>query len=222
MNNNNFADLEKIVGYEFKNKELIKRAVTHSSASSTFNYERMEFLGDSLLSMIVAEHLYKNTNYKVGSMSVIRSNLVSTEALSKLVLKHDLKKFIVVGGSVAGTKNVATNVLADFFESLTAGIYLDGGFEVTKNFVEKFVLSDVEHFVNADYKTLLQEKLATIDKKSKLEYGLIGSSGPSHQLTFEMGIYFNDELILTAKGKSKKEAEQLCAKLFLEKLEKTT
>ena len=91
-----------------------------------------------------------------------------------------------------------------------------------QNFVEKFVLSDVEHFVNADYKTLLQEKLATIDKKSKLEYGLIGSSGPSHQLTFEMGIYFNDELILTAKGKSKKEAEQLCAKLFLEKLEKTT
>ena len=217
---NNFDKLEKIIGYTFKNKELILKALTHSSSSKTFNYERMEFLGDSLLSIIVAEYLYLNTEQKVGKMSVLRSSLVSAEALSKIVLENNLKQFIIVGKSIKATNHIANNVLADVFESITAAIYLDGGFEETKKFVSKFVLKNVNGVLNTDYKTFLQEKIASLHNDYKIEYKLINSLGPSHELTFEMAVCLNGKIMATAKGKNKKEAEQLCAKLLLEQIEK--
>ena len=217
---NNVEILEQKIGYTFKNKELIIKALSHSSASSTFNYERMEFLGDSLLSYIVAEHLYFNFNQEVGKMSVLRSNLVSTNALSKIVLDNGWKNLITVGASVASTKNIAKNVLADVFESITAAIYLDAGIEETKKFVNKFVLNNVELVVNTDYKTLLQEKVASINPSHKLSYKLISSAGPSHALVFTMGLYFNDGLVATASANNKKSAEQLCAQTFFEQINK--
>lgn len=215
----NYKILEKDINYTFKNKELIKKALTHSSVSKTFNYERMEFLGDSLLSVIVADYLYKNSNKKVGDMSILRSNLVSTDALSKIVLKNNWKDLIVVGPSVISTKNVVKNVLADIFESITAAIFLDSGINETVAFVNKYILNDVENVVNNDYKTMLQEKVAGLNHNAKLEYKLIESFGPSHELNFVMGLYYNDNLVSKAEGKNKKEAEQMCAKQFLEEVE---
>lgn len=212
----NIEVLEKQIGYTFKNKELITKALTHSSAHKTFNYERMEFLGDSLLSVIVAEYLYNNFDKEVGKMSVLRSNLVSTNALSKIVLNNGWKELIVVGPSVASTNNIAKNVLADVFESITAAIYLDGGMNETIKFVNKYVLSDVNSVVNTDYKTLLQEKIAAVNTTAKIEYKLLESFGPSHLLTFKIGLCINGNVVATAIAGSKKSAEQMCAKLYLD------
>lgn len=215
---NNYELLEEKIGYVFKNKELILKALTHSSASKTFNYERMEFLGDSLLGFIVAEHLYHNVNKEVGKMSVLRSNLVSTTALSTIVLQNGWDQLIMVGPSIAATGKIAKNILADVFESVTAAIYLDGGINETIKFVNKYVLSDVNSVVNADYKTILQETVASVNISAKLEYKLIESCGPSHSITFKMGLYYNDNLVATAEAGTKKKAEQQCAKMFLENI----
>ena len=212
---NNIELLEQKLGYIFKNKDLLVKALTHSSASGTSNYERMEFLGDSLLGRIVAEHLYNNFNEEVGKMSVMRSNLVSTNALSKIVLENGWNNFIIVGASISSTKNIAKNVLADVFESITAAIYLDAGIDEARKFVNKFILSKASNIVNLDFKTLLQEKVASINPNYKLEYKLISSAGPSHATVFEMGLYFNGSLVSSASANSKKSAEQQCAQIFL-------
>lgn len=212
---NNLEILEEKIGYIFKNKDFLINALTHSSASNKINYERMEFLGDSLLGRIVAEHLYNNFEGTVGEMSVLRSNLVSTNALSKIVSDNGWQKFIIVGASIASTKNIAKNVLADVFESITAAIYLDAGFDEVRRFVNKFVLTNASSVANVDFKTLLQEKIASINPNYKLSYKLISSSGPSHATVFEMGLYFNECLVASASANSKKAAEQQCAKQFL-------
>lgn len=217
---NNLKDFEKSINYTFKNIALLQTALTHSSASSSDNYERMEFLGDSLLSIIVAEHLFLSTTKKVGVMSVMRSNLVSTDALSKIVLANGWDKYITVGQSVAATHNIAKNILADIFESITAAIYLDSNFENAKQFVTTYVLSGVDECVGMDYKTKLQEKLAKINPDFELKYEVLASSGPSHNMQFTIGLKYNGELVSSAEGSSKKNAEQLCAKLFLEQLKK--
>ena len=137
-----------------------------------------------------------------------------------LFKSKDYSPFIIVGKSIKATNHIANNVLADVFESITAAIYLDGGFEETKKFVSKFVLQNVNSVLNTDYKTFLQEKIAGLHNDYKIEYKLMNSLGPSHELTFEMAVCLNGKIMATAKGKNKKEAEQLCAKLFLEQIEK--
>ncbi len=217
---NNCVEFEKLINYNFKNVELLKTALTHSSASNKQNYERLEFLGDSLLSIVVAEHLFLNTTKKVGEMSVLRSQLVSTDALSSIVLKHGWDKFIIVGQSVSATHTIAKNILADVFESVVAAIYLDSNFENAKAFITTYVLSEVGHVVNADFKTKLQEKLASINPDFTLKYEVLKSEGPSHNMEFTIALNFNDKQVAVSKGSSKKIAEQLCAKMFLEEISK--
>lgn len=215
---NNYKVLEQSINYTFKNKELIIQALTHSSETKTNNYERLEFLGDSLLSVIVAEHLYLTSNKKVGDMSVLRSRLVSTDALSNIVLKNNWQNLINVGPSIKNVNNIAKNILADIFESIVAAIYLDAGIEKTKQFVANYVLSQIESVVNSDYKTALQEKVASINNLATLQYKLLESEGPSHNMKFTVGLYYNNKLVAKAEGKSKKSAEQTCAKMLLEKI----
>lgn len=217
---NSCVEFEKLINYNFKNIELLKTALTHSSASNKNNYERLEFLGDSLLSIVVAEHLYLNTNKKVGEMSVLRSQLVSTDALSKIVTKNGWDKFIVVGQSVLSTHTIAKNILADVFESIVAAIYLDSNFENAKAFITTYVLSEVGHVVNADFKTKLQEKLASINPDFTLKYEVVKSEGPSHNMQFTIALNYNGKQVAVSKGSSKKIAEQLCAKMFLEEISK--
>lgn len=216
----NLEEFEKLINYTFKDKSLLQTALTHSSASSSDNYERMEFLGDGLLSIIVAEHLFLTTKDKVGKMSVFRSNLVSTDALSQIVVENGWDKYVVVGQSVLGTHTIAKNILADVFESITAAIYLDSNFETAKSFVAKYILNHVSGCVGVDYKTKLQEYLAKINPDFTLKYEVLASSGPSHDMRFSIGLKYNGELVSQAEGSSKKSAEQQCAKMFLEKLTK--
>lgn len=218
MLTNNYSELEQQLGHKFKDINLLIRALTHSSASSTDNYDRMEFLGDSLLSVFVAEYLYDNLAKPVGYMSVLRSQLVSTHALSKIVIDNGWTKYIIFGGSILGAHNMAKKSLADVFESITAAIYLDAGFEETKKFVTKFVLSGINTTIDTDFKTKLQEKLACIDNTLSIKYVELEHNGPSHDMTFKMGLYINDRLVETSIGKSKKEADQNCAKIAYENI----
>lgn len=218
--NNNYENFEKSIHYKFKDINLLNTALTHSSASSTNNYERMEFLGDSLLSIVVAEYLFLNSNKKVGNMSVLRSQLVSADALSKIVLANGWDKLIIVGQSVSATHSIAKNILADVFESIVAAIYLDSDFENAKSFIATYVLSDVNSVEDVDFKTKLQEKVASINHDFRLKYDVLKSEGPSHNMQFTIGLYFNEKLVSTACGSSKKTAEQLCAKIFLDELKK--
>ena len=153
-------------------------------------------------------------------MSVLRSQLVSTDALSSIVLKHGWDKFIIVGQSVSATHTIAKNILADVFESVVAAIYLDSNFENAKAFITTYVLSEVGHVVNADFKTKLQEKLASINPDFTLKYEVLKSEGPSHNMEFTIALNFNDKQVAVSKGSSKKIAEQLCAKMFLEEISK--
>ncbi len=216
----NYSEFEDQIGYKFKNINFLIEALTHSSASSTVNYDRMEFLGDSLISMFVAENLYDTTSKPAGKMSVLRSQLVSTDALSKIVVDNGWTKYIIFGGSILGAHNMPKKSLADIFESITAAIYLDSGYDGAKNFVKKDILSGVSNAIDADYKTKLQERLASLDHTMEISYKEIDETGPDHSKTFTMGIFINNKLITKAQGKSKKIAEQECAKVVYENIVK--
>ena len=214
---NNLTQLETLLDYNFKNKELLIQALTHSSASAD-NYEKLEFLGDSLLSSYVTKHIFNYTNLKVGEMSTLRSNLVSTTSLSNIILEYGINKFVILGDSLANNSTHITNILADIFESLLAAIYIDGGESQSLKFVNKFLLSSFNENVVVDYKTKLQELIQKHYNGTKIEYRELGHTGPSHDLTFNIGLFLNGEKQAEANGKTKKQAEQLCANIVFNKL----
>lgn len=212
---NNLKNLEEEIGYTFKDKQLLIRALTHSSSNGENSYERLEFFGDALLSMIVAENFYLNSEKSAGAMSVARSSLVSEEALSKILINNGWEKYIKTGASMGA--NIPKSVLADVFESLTGAIYLDAGLKRTRIFVEDFVLDNLE-ILNTDYKTLLQELLAKSHKNTQIKYKLLKKTGPSHNILFEIGLFINGNMVGSAKGGRKKNAEQKCAKEYYLKI----
>lgn len=215
---NNLSELETLVGYSFKNKDLLKQALTHSSASVT-NYEKLEFLGDSLLSTFVTKHIYSfANNLKVGEMSTLRSNLVSTTSLSSIIKLSGISEFVILGESLANNTTPINNILADVLESLLAAIYLDGGQSAAERFVNKFLLSKFSEHVVVDYKTKLQELIQRDYNGTKIEYKELSHSGPSHDLTFNIGLFLGGKKQAEAQGKTKKQAEQLCAGMVLNML----
>lgn len=209
---NNFSKLETLIGYTFKNKSLLEQALTHSSANA-LNYEKLEFLGDSLLSIFVTNHIYNfANNLKVGEMSTLRSNLVSTNSLSTIIKENGINKFVIIGDSLKNNTTHINNILADIFESLLAAICLDGGVEQAERFVNKFLLSKFSEHIVVDYKTKLQELIQKDYNGTKIEYRELGHFGPSHDLTFKIGLFLNGVKRAEAEGKTKKQAEQICAK----------
>ena len=193
--------------------KLYETALTHSSYSNEHpsyeNYERLEFLGDSVLQLITSEYFYKNTKYPEGKMSKVRASFVCEAALAEYSKKIGIDKMIKVGHGQL--KNVNDTIIADCFESVLGAIYLDQGFNVAKDYVLKIIVPYIEsdyHFLG-DYKSLLQEMVQT-DKKS-LEYRLISETGPSHDKTFVVEVVIDDIVYGVGRGKSKKQAEQEAA-----------
>ena len=215
--NNNLNNLQVLIGYNFKNIELLKTAVTHSSAGVN-NYEKLEFLGDSLLSVFVTKHIYEFTNLKVGEMSTLRSNLVSTNSLSEIVKNSGIGEFVILGESLIKNSNNLKNIFADIFESVLAAIYLDGGLNEAQRFVNKFLLTKFNEHVVVDYKTKLQELIQKDYNGTKIEYKELSHIGPSHNLTFNIGLFLDDNKRAEAQGKTKKEAEQICASIVLNEI----
>ena len=208
----NFLDFFKKYHIDIKDESRMQTAFTHSSYSNeqhTKNYERLEFLGDAVLQLIMSEYFYLNTHLDEGEMSKKRASFVCEHALATYAKEIGLNKYIRVGHGQQ--HNVNDTIIADVFESVLGAIYLDCGFEIAKRYAEEIILPYVEkdvHFLG-DYKSLLQEMVQT-DKKS-LSYELVSESGPAHDKSFTVNVVIDHIVYGTGTGKSKKEAEQKAA-----------
>ncbi len=207
--------LEKLKSYGIviKNEDLLHTALTHSSYSNehhTKNYERLEFLGDAVLELVLSEYLFLHMNLQEGDMSKIRASYVCEEALDAYAKDIDLKEYILVGHGQE--KDVNATIIADVFESVLAVIYLECGLSVVKKFILGLIVPYIEKNVQFkyDYKSLLQEMVQT-DKKS-LEYVLVNETGPAHKKEFTVEVQIDGMIYGRGIGGSKKEAEQRAAK----------
>ena len=207
-----------------KNKELYKIAFTHSSYSfihdKDYDYERLEFLGDSILNLLVSEYLYnKYSNYGEGKLTKIRSNYVCQNALIYYSHEIGLPDFLFVSQNELNlSSNEVLSITADIFESFLGALFIDQGFDFTKKFISKVIFKhiDDEKVFFKDYKSKLKEYCDV--KEANLEYKLIKEYGVPHDKTFIIACFVNDENYGLGTGKNKKEAEQLSAKSALEKL----
>ena len=221
-------DLEAAIGYRFKNISLLQNALAHSSYanerwhSSLMSNERLEFLGDSILGMLVADHLYRNfPDRPEGELTRMRADMVCERALAAVAGKIGLGEHLLLGkGEEAGGGRGRDSILADAVESVIAASYLDGGMEAAKQFVDRFVLVNVPHakLHNRDYKTTLQE-LVQQKKNQTISYVLVGESGPDHDKQFVVQLLINAKVAGVGTGSSKKRAEQDAARAALEAME---
>ncbi|MBQ1234552.1 MAG: ribonuclease III [Oscillospiraceae bacterium] len=217
--------LEKKLGYTFKNKSLLQTALTHSSYSNErkeytpFN-ERLEFLGDSVLGFVVAEYIFKHLKkLPEGELTRIRATLVCEKSLFDLAQSIELGKYLRLGhGEDLNGGRERPSILSDAFEAVIAAIYLDGGMDPAADFILKVmggVINDREYKPFVDYKTRLQE-IVQNNPGDELRYELVGEKGPDHAKIFTVAVVLNNNVFSTADGKSKKQAEQNAAKAALE------
>lgn len=224
--------LEEDLGYSFKNKDLIDVALTHSSYTNESgdgnkeNNERLEFLGDSVLDLVVSEELFKkHHSYPEGKLTKIRSKLVCTSSFAQASEKFNLTDYLLFSkGEKNHNGSKKKSVKADTFEAVCAAIYLDAGYEYLRDFLKreygqraKKLLSQGSLFV--DYKTKLQEEFNK-NKKIILKYDLVKEEGPEHDKTFYMQVKAKNKILAQGVGKNKKEAEQMAAKKAFENLKK--
>lgn len=223
----NIDEFEKIIDYSFKNKKYILEALTHSSYSNEnksyeFN-ERLEFLGDSVLSIVVSEYLFlKESKLPEGELTKLRANVVCEESLSEAANEIQLGRYILLGkGEDATGGRRRASILADAFEAIIAAIYLDGGLAYARTFILTYMKEIIENSrkgkIFRDYKTHLQEVLQGMGENN-IWYRLIDEKGPDHNKTFIMEVGINESVLGIGEGKSKKEAEQLAAKKALRKI----
>lgn len=222
------TELQEKIGYHFRDIELLKIALTHTSYANEHkkkmvkHNERLEFLGDSVLSLIITTYLFKNlSNITEGELSRIRSTIVCENSLKTSGDEFDLSQYIYMGKGEEQTGGRGrSSIVSDAMEALIASIYLDSGYENAENFVlsqMKYIIDKaIEGKLFTDYKTQYQEM---IQKKSnsKIEYIVISEDGPDHQKTFTVSLMLNDKNVTIGKGRSKKTAEQNAAELALEK-----
>jgi ribonuclease-3 len=220
-----YSQLEKRLNYTFKDKQLIIEALTHKSYKKPYNNERLEFLGDAVLDLIVGEYLFsKFPNSNEGVLSKIRASLVNESGFTLLARAIDLGEYIYL--SAAEENNNGRNkpsLLSNAFEAVIGAVYREAGLEKVKEIA--IALLEASHpridldTLSKDYKTALQE-LTQATHGVTPQYEMLGSSGPDHRKEFEIAVTLNGETIATAKGKSKKEAQQKAAQIALEALKK--
>ena len=213
--------LEQKLGYKFNNINLLKNALTHSSYANEVrngfsSNERLEFLGDSVLSIVVSEYIYKHDpNMPEGELTKLRASLVCEKSLCAFSRELELGSYLMLGkGEDKGGGRERDSILADAFEAVLAAIYLDGGMEPAKHHVMNFVLRELKHTddeVFKDYKTALQEIIQRNPEES-VNYVLTGTSGPDHDKSFKVEVRLNSNIIGIGIGKNKKQAEQMAAK----------
>ena len=211
-------DISNIKWYTFKNPKYLLRALTHSSYSKE-NYERLEFLGDSILDFVVGEYLFRKCDEGEGKLSKLGASFVSEQYLYKIFDELKIEDYVLVGKSYKSS--LTKSVKADIFEAIVASIYLDGGFNVAKKFIiDTLKLSNYKTIKDTDYKSQIQEYYQALDKKNKITYKLLEQKGTPHQPIFYVGVLLNKEQIGVGMGSSKHEAEQSGAESILKKLNK--
>ncbi len=218
--------LQEKLNYKFKNEDLLINALTHSSYANEVrngvsSNERLEFLGDSVLSIIVSEYIYKKFgDLPEGELTKIRASLVCEKSLCQFSREMELGQYLRLGkGEEKGGGRERDSILADAFEAVLAAMYLDGGFEVAKKHVLRFIKDELYNHNEAeafkDYKTALQEIIQRNPEES-VTYILTNETGPDHDKVFEVEVRLNSNTIGRGKGKNKKQAEQFAAKEALQ------
>ena len=220
-------DLEEEIGYHFKNISLLQNALTHSSYAnerwhnSLLSNERLEFLGDSILGMLVAEYLFRNfPDRPEGELTRMRADMVCEKTLAGVAEKIHLGQHLLLGhGEEQGGGRSRESILADAVESVIAASFLDGGMEAALHFIKTFILVEVpvSQLHNMDYKTKLQE-LVQQKKNQVLSYSLLSETGPDHDKHFEVCVALNGKEVGRGEGRSKKRAEQEAARLAITRL----
>ena len=217
MNNIDGCDeLQVKLGYRFKDENLLKTALTHSSfkneKQSAKDYERLEFLGDAVLELTVSEFLYRdNPDMREGDMTKMRASLVCEPTLAYCAQELILSEYILLGRGEEKTGGRGReSIISDVFEAIIGALYLDGGFETARNFVRKYVLTDYRNKIEfRDSKTTLQEYVQ--DKGFEMEYVLADESGPDHNKKYTVKVLVGGAVKGTGTGSSKKRAEQNAA-----------
>jgi ribonuclease-3 len=213
--------LEESIGYKFRNSLLLAEALTHPSVGHEaqnyhFDYQRLEFLGDAVLQLVITEYLFRNFRVEAeGKLTKLRSRLVSRDALKTHAAALDLGRYILMGrGEEASGGRERTSTLADAFEALIGALYLDGGLNVAEVFILKQTRDDLEKLaeepVDINPKGDLQELLQSISPRSPV-YELVAQSGPEHEKTFVSQVVWEDIVLGQGRGRSKKQAETAAA-----------
>ena len=219
--------LEKKLGYTFQDKSLLENALTHSSCANESkgrlqSNERLEFLGDSILGMVVADHLYRNhPDLPEGDLTRTRAALVCEESLVVVAEELGLGAYLHLGrGEEAGGGRQRPSIRADAVEAVLAAVYLDGGIGSARKIIQKYILSrEVAGLTKPrDHKTALQEVVQK-HPDDRLTYTVTGESGPAHDKRFQVTVALNGKALAVGEGRSKKAAEQQAAKAALTKLE---
>ena len=223
---NEFEIFEKNIKYIFKNKELLKKALTHTSyayENKVESYERLEYLGDSILEFISSKYLFENfKNLSEGEMTKVRAYAVCEDSLYKIAIKHNFSDFLYLGKSEKATHTNKKAILADSVEAVIAAMYLDSG---DINIVQEFILENIKEQVEfasknvglKDYKTVLQEMLQ-IHGEVQIKYNIINEIGPDHDKTFTAEVECDGKKLASGIGRSKKAAEMEAARKAIEKL----
>lgn len=231
------AKLEASIGYSFHNRDLIVKALTHTSYANERtakhrkpeNNQRLEFLGDSVLSTVISTYLYKHfTDMNEGSMSKLRASVVCEASLAEIARKICLQEYLLLGrGEELSGGREKPSIQADAFESLLAAIYLDGGFPcvtdvlMDKLGMESYIKKHADTYESTDYKTKLQESVSA--GQTEINYEIYHVDGPAHDCTYHARVTITQKLTkeknsAEGSGRSKKEAEQQAARLLLEKV----
>lgn len=207
------------------NLSLFEFAFTHSSCNSNTNgkhidYERLEFIGDSVVGLITVDIAFKlHPNLNQGSLTKLKHSIVDTKSLSNYALKYHFDEFIHVGNSYPNDIKKSHALLEDVFESFMGAIYIDQGFDVAYKVFSSIVYDDIKNYKpeeHIDYKSSLQEEIQAESRKV-LTYVVVSEKGPAHQKTFEVNVIFDNMVLGTGVGSTKKEAEQAAAKSALNK-----
>lgn len=237
-----YKQLEKAIGYNFKNTSLLYEALTHKSALLAFakhkkishysklglaHYERIEFLGDSVLGLTISSTLWSKTNpttkkpYTEGELSKIKAFLVSETTLAEIARSLELDKLILLSKSeTANGGSLRKSLLADCLEALIGAIFSDGGYNQARGWIKKIyqdILKENLLEVSLDYKSKLQEMIQEKEKQSP-HYETLETSGPDHEKKFKVGVYFDKKRLGSAWGESKKKASQKAAQKALQNL----
>jgi ribonuclease III len=227
---NEFDEIETRIGYRFKDRGLLEHALTHKSRAAedvsggVADNESLEFLGDAVLGLIVADALFRQyPSYNEGQKSKIKASIVSTQALARQAEEIQLGDHLILGrGEEKTGGRFKQALLADAYEALIAAIYLDGGLDAADAFLRRELKDAIDagadrNFVGQDFKSALQERVQALGRPLP-EYRIAGETGPDHRKIFSIEVVVGGEVLAGASGKAKKEAEQEAARLALEKL----
>ncbi len=219
QNSNVLSELEERIGYRFQTPSLLKQAITHSSYTNEQkinkqkHYERLEFLGDAVLELVSSEFLFKeHPEMQEGQLTKLRASMVCEPALAFCARDIDLEKFIFLGkGEETTGGRYRDSIISDVMEAVIGAIFLDGGMEKAREYIYRFILSDLEHKkLFYDSKTNLQE-YAQGELKKELHYVIVDESGPEHNKVFTVEVMVDNHILGKGQGRTKKAAEQQAA-----------